>query len=78
VVGLAPGLPTTDEELVAGATALPDVNAQASVPMDVSLSPVIDENLLLTHGLAPGVAESMGTTPREIFYYSRRQTTTAN
>jgi hypothetical protein len=38
--------------------------------MDVGLSAVIDENLFLTHGVPPSVAASMGTIPKEIFYYS--------
>jgi hypothetical protein len=71
-------LSATDEEVVGGATALPNMNAKALVPMDVGLIAVIVENLLLSHVDPPRVVASMVTTPKPIFYYNSRQTTTAN
>jgi hypothetical protein len=77
LVGLTPRLTTADEKIVVGPPALPNVNAKASIPVDVCLRASVVEDLLLTHGLLL-VAASIASAQEGILYYSRPQTTTAN
>jgi len=46
--------------------------------MDIGLGTGVRDNLLFAHWVSPDGTALLGTTPKSFFYYSERETTTAN